>query len=143
MLDRSFNLAALRALPIFAPLGDDELEHLRLVLSVSSRSVGDLVIEEGSPGSELFVLLDGEAKVIKGHRRADERVLATLRPIETIGEMALLTDRPRSATVVATATCRLLTLTRQGLFDVLLTHPSICVTLLQDAYRRIAALQAD
>lgn len=141
MLDDSFNLSALRALPIFAPLSEAELDYLRPVLSVTSHGPGDVVIEEGTPGSELYVLVDGECRVERNRGRPDQRLVATLKPVEIFGEMALLTGNPRFASVVATTDCRLLTLTQAGFHEVLLTHPPICIALLQDAYRRIADLE--
>ena len=137
MLHEQFRLSTLRALPIFEPLSDDELEHLRPALTVRTCSVGDVVVEEGTPGDELYVLLVGEAKVVRSHRQPHEKIIAVLNPIEVFGEMALLTGELRSASVIATDTCRLLSLTREALEAVLMQHPSVCLTLLRDAYRRM------
>ena len=140
MLTPEFNLNTLRALEIFAHLTDEELELLRPALSVRVCSIGDVIMEEGSPGQELFVLLVGQAKAVIGFQEPTETVVNTLEPVDIFGEMALLTGEPRSATVVATDTCRFLTLDREGLETVLLDNPRICLTLLRDAYSRIKRL---
>lgn len=140
MLSGDFNLATLRAVQVFAPLSDEELELLRPALSIRECAIGDVLMAEGEPGDELYVLLSGEVKVVAGHRTDEEAVVATMSPVEVFGEISLLSGEPRSATVLATDTCRFLTLTQRGLEDVLLEHPSICLTLLHDAYRRLVNL---
>ncbi len=142
MLSKEFNLATLRALDLFAPLTDQELEFLRPELGVRTASVGDVIMEAQTPGDELFILLVGEVKVIHDYRSASEKVVATVHPIGLFGEMALLTGAPRSATVVATDTSRFLTLRRDGLESVLHTYPSVCMSLLRHAYRIINELNA-
>ncbi len=142
MLSKEFNLATLRALDLFAPLSDEELEFLRPELAVRTASIGDLIMEAGTPGDELYILLVGEVKVIHGFRTNAEKVVATVHPVGIIGEMALLTGAPRSASVVATDTCRFLTLRRDGLESVLQTYPSVCLALLRHAYRIINDLNA-
>jgi len=142
MLTPEFNLSTLRALKIFEDLSDEELELLRPALSVRVCSIGDVIMEEGSPGQELFILLVGQAKAVIDFQAPTETIVNTLEPVEIFGEMALLTGELRSASVVATDTCRFLTLHREGLEAVLLDNPRICLTLLRDAYRRIKRLSA-
>ena len=97
-------------------------------------------MREGDKGDDLYVLLGGEVKVVAGHRTEHETVLSTMSPIEVFGEMSLLSDAPRSATIIATDTCRFIVVTKEALENVLMDHPSICLALLHDAYRRLAAL---
>ncbi|GMV38726.1 MAG: hypothetical protein AMXMBFR64_04420 [Myxococcales bacterium] len=141
MLSATFDLKTLRAIPMFAPLSDDELEYIRPHLSVRTVSTGDLAFSEGAAGDELFILLSGEVKVIKGHRLPEERVLAVLGPVEAFGEMSLLTGERRTATVVATEPSRFLTLTQEALEGVLLKHPDVSLALLRDAYTRLRKVQ--
>ena len=137
MLGESFDMSTLRAVGLFAPLSDDELELLRPALSVVVRNVGDVVIHEGDPGKLMFVLLVGEVKVVRSHRESDEKVIATIQPVESFGGMSLITGETRSATVLCTDTCRFLAIEREGLENVLLQHPSICLELLREAYKHL------
>ena len=137
MLTSDFNLSTLRALDIFEPLADAELEYLRPALTVRTCSIGDVIMQEGTPGEELFILLVGQVKAVVDFQLSTETVVNILEPMEMFGEMALLTGAPRSATVVATDTCRFLTLHREGLESILIENPRICLALLKDAYRRI------
>ena len=137
MLSESFDLSTLRALPLFEPLSDAELEFLRPALTVDVHNVGDVLIQEGDVGTAMFILLVGEVKVVRGHRGDQETVVATLHPIQSFGDMSLFSGKPRSASVVCSETCRLLTLSRTGLEEVLLQHPTVCLHLLKDAHERL------
>jgi CRP/FNR family cyclic AMP-dependent transcriptional regulator len=139
MLGEQFDILTLRALPLFAPLSDAELELLRPALAVETRNVGDVLIQEGDAGDVMFVLLLGEAKVVSSHRSENEKIQATLSPIESFGDMSLISGEVRSATVVCTETCRLLSLRRSGLEEVLLQHPAVCLHMLQDAHKKLRA----
>ena len=75
---------------------------------------------EGEVGTEMFVLLEGSAEV----RRGKERV-ATLGRGAHFGEMALLNDRPRAASVVASTACRTLACDRGALSSLLSEHPTL------------------
>ena len=140
MLGEQFDIQTLRALPLFSPLSDEELEFLRPALSVETRNVGDVLIQEGDVGQTMYVLLVGEVKVVSRHGEDDESVIATLTPIESFGDMSLISGETRSASVICTSSCRLLCLGREGLERVLLQHPSVCLHLLQDAHQKLRAV---
>lgn len=140
MVDAAFRIETLRALDLFGPLSADELESIRPAVRVRTCSTGDIIMQEGTLGDELFILLIGQVRVVKNHRTLEEAVIATLEPLEEFGEMSLLSGGLRTATVIATDTCRFLTLTREALEGVLLAHPETCVALLRHAYSRIARL---
>jgi CRP-like cAMP-binding protein len=140
VVTETFNLSTLRALDLFAPLSDEQLELLRPAINIHHASVGDVLMKEGTAGDELFIILLGECKVIKGHRTVDETVVARLRQKAVFGSMALLAGKPRSASVLATDTCRLLTLSREGLYSMLLENPRACLALLKAAHERVSNL---
>ena len=140
MLSEDFKISTLRAIELFRPLPEGELEFIRPALSVEEYSVGDVLMAEGDPGEELFILLSGEVKVVTGHRQPEETVVRTMGPVEVLGEMSLLTSEPRSATVIATERSHTLVLTKAALDEVLLNHPDICMALLKDAHKRLRTL---
>ena len=85
MLGEQFDIQTLRALPLFSPLSDEKLERLRPALTVESRNVGDVLIQEGDIGETMYVLLLGEVKVVSNHRESTERVVATISPLSHLG----------------------------------------------------------
>ncbi len=100
-------LALLRAYPMFAPLPPPILEGLAFDLVAVSVAAGEVVVRQGEEGDCLYVVADGEM-VVTG----DDREIARLGPGEAFGEIALLYDVPRTATVTAVGPGRLYTLAR-------------------------------
>jgi MFS family permease len=100
-------LSLLRRLPMFAPLPAATLEHLAGALMARWVEAGSTVVREGEPGELFYVVGSGRVDVSQ-----DGRVLATLGPGEYFGEIALLREVPRTATVVARERSELLTLER-------------------------------
>src|SRR5579863_8684077 len=90
----------LRQIPLFAEL---ETEQLRTVCRLSKRmkvGPGTRIIDEGARGDALYVILSGELEVSKNDE-GRELILATRGPGEFLGEMSLLEQRPRTASVKA------------------------------------------
>jgi CRP-like cAMP-binding protein len=95
----------LSGVPLFAGLSDDERSLLAEWFEVSNASPGTSLVSEGAAGYSFYVLLDGAAEVKVG----DETV-ATYGPGDFFGEMAILGDGRRSATVTVTASSRILSM---------------------------------
>jgi MFS family permease len=100
-------LSLLRRLPMFAPLPAATLEHLAGAFVARWVDAGSTVVREGEPGERFYVVGSGRVEVSQ-----DGRVLTTLGPGEYFGEIALLREVPRTATVVASEGSELLTLER-------------------------------
>jgi MFS family permease len=108
----------MRGVPIFAPLGAPELERLAKALVEIQFESGSTVFEEGDRGDRFFVIADGQVAVeIAGSS------VRTLAAGDFFGEIALLRDVPRTATVRATTPLRLLALDRQTFLATVARHP--------------------
>jgi MFS family permease len=111
-------LALLRGLPMFAPLPSATLEHLAGVLRPVRVGAGTTVVREGEAGDRFYVVAAGRLDV-----SADDRPLATLGPGECFGEIALLREVPRTATVVAAEEAELFALERDEFVAAVTGHP--------------------
>ncbi|HSS72887.1 MAG TPA: MFS transporter [Gaiellaceae bacterium] len=111
-------LALLRPIPIFAPLPPPTLERLASQAVPVQVSTGTEVVRQGEPGDRFYVIESGRFEVaVDGARTAE------LGPGEFFGEIALLRNVPRTATVKATADSKLLALGRHEFLDAVAGHP--------------------
>ena len=126
----------LRGLTLFRACSDKELEAATKLVDETTRPAGTVLTQQGRPGYECFVLVDGTATVSR-----DGQVLARLGPGEVIGEMSLLDTSPRSATVVLDTDARLLVLDHAG-FDRLLEEHHVAKAVLRSLAQRLRELEA-
>src|SRR5262252_8950160 len=103
----------LRNVPLFAMLTESQLELLTSVVSRKSFSRGTTIIATGDTTDSLYVVISGRLKVMMSDDEGREVILAILGPNEFFGEMGLLDDHPRSASVVTIEACELLSLAKR------------------------------
>ncbi|MCB2224417.1 MAG: cyclic nucleotide-binding domain-containing protein [Actinobacteria bacterium] len=108
----------LRAIPFLADLGEDDLATVASQTAHCSLPAGGTLFEEGEPGAHAYVITSGEVEILK-RSEGREVLLAVRRPGDVIGEMALLEDAPRMATVRARTDSTFLSIPRE-VFDRLL-----------------------
>ncbi|MDX1690730.1 MAG: ATP-binding protein [Acidimicrobiia bacterium] len=110
----------LRSVPLFAGLDDDDLGRIAAETESVRLAEGDRLVEEGDSGRHAFVIVEGELEILK---RSGERevLLAVRRPGEVIGEMSLLEDAPRMASVRARTGAEVLAVPKDVFDDVLAT----------------------
>jgi CRP-like cAMP-binding protein len=127
-------LDLLEGIPLFAGLPKRELKEIARLADVLDVPAGRDLTVEGAPGREFFVLLDGTAVV----RRHDEFV-AVLQRGSFFGELALLADRPRSATITTLEPSRLLVLGDVQFRQVFRDSSRLSARVLPEVARRLAA----
>ena len=111
---------ALGRCPFFAGLSRSELLEVAKVTEDMEVDEGRVLTREGESGREFFVIVDGEVSVTK-----DGAQIRTLGSGDFFGEIALLEDTPRTATVTATTPLRFFVLTRQSFRSLLAHQPDI------------------
>src|ERR671916_2103875 len=126
----------LRRVALFADLATEDLEQLCQMARTDSVDSGELVFEEGSPGDALYVILDGELEVTK-RQDGQAVVLAVRRAGELVGEMSLLEQAPRSASVRALRESRLLVISQAAFQTLLSCSASAHLTILRTVTSRL------
>lgn len=126
------HLVYLKRVPLFAGLSDTHLQ--RIANSVHERTFepGTSIVSEGEPGQGFYLIVSGRARVQRG-----DRIIRTLEPGDYFGELALLRNQPRSATVVAADRTTCLALTRWDFKGLLEATPTIAVHLLETISARL------
>jgi len=108
-----------RKVPVLSGLSHAVLEDLASRMTLEEVPDGTAVVREGEVGNRLYIVKDGEAEVVARGEDGRERELATLSKNDYFGEIALLRDVPRTATVRARGPVGLYTLDREGFQDLL------------------------
>ena len=116
------NIEMLRNLPLLEGARPEVVERLAEVAVERSFQPGQVILQEDSTGREVYVIVEGLVEVVKGHG-AEEMVIARSGPGDFFGEMALIEDRPRFATIRALEPTRLLELSERDLRSVLVRQP--------------------
>lgn len=101
----------IRANPLFSNLSEEQMNELLDMMYEERVSVGVNIVQEGEPGDTLYVIRSGRAEVLKQDDNGDFHHIAMLKPGDVIGEISLIDDRPRSATVRAVENTQLIALT--------------------------------
>ncbi len=124
---------AIRSVPLFAACSRRELGAIASLAEEVDLPDGKVIIREGETGREFFALVEGTAEV-----RRKGRKVADIGPGDFVGELALLTRRPRTATVTTTSDVRTLVLTDRAFRSLLESTPLIQLKILQALAERVA-----
>jgi LmbE family N-acetylglucosaminyl deacetylase len=124
----------LRRVELFAPMRDAELQEMARLMSERWFEDGTYLFREGDRGSELFLVVDGEVEVLKGGR-----VIHTATPGQAVGELAVLTDLPRSATLRAGGDTTVLVMRGADFRERLRRHPDLSERVLRYLARRLSS----
>ncbi len=132
---------AIVAAPIFQHLSRSSLESVARSAKVQRFNAGDILVKEGTDASAFFVIVNGEAEVVKGMGREDAVVLDKLGPLDFFGEMALLDGFPRSASVRAITECQCIVLVRWDFLGLIRANPQVALEVLPVLSRRLRSLE--
>ncbi len=129
----------LRGLPYFADLGDDLIESVCELSEQIDLESGDVIIKEGSESEEMYVVAEGELVVTKlsGGKEVE---LARINPGEVVGEIALLDEAPRTATVAASAKTLAIRIPVSA-FEALLGDPRVVRRMFRTVTSRLRGIE--
>lgn len=133
----------LRNVSIFADLDPAAVSALERLAEVRDFPSGAVVVSQEDRGDALFVLVSGKVKVVLYGDSGREIILSIFKsPGDFFGEMSLLDNEPRSATVIADAASRLLVLSRRDFQAHIESHPRTALRVLQELSRRLRRADA-
>ncbi|MCO6450425.1 MAG: CoA-binding protein [Caldilineales bacterium] len=128
----------LKKVPLFATLTDDDLSRLCEMVEEVFVPAGEDLFEEGAPGDKAYVVQEGHVEILKasGGRQV---LLAVRGPGDVIGEMSLIEEAPRNATVRARTDVKFLAISQEQLDQLLENSPSAAKALLHTVLSRMRA----
>ena len=132
-LHRDQKVDAIKAVPLFHKLSKKGLQEVAGVADEIDLPEGKALTTEGERGREFFVLLEGQAEVRKGEKR-----IATLGKGDFLGEIALVTKLPRTATVTTTSPVRALVITDRDFSALIKRSPEVGQGVLEALGERLA-----
>ena len=137
----------LRNVPLFAVLDEAQVAALAGVMVRRSFPKNRTVMQAGDPTDSLYIILNGRTKVQMADDEGKEVILAALGPGEFFGEMGLMDDEPRAASVVTTEPCEFVVITKDDFnallkdnFDLAMVIMRGLVKRLREADRKIESL---
>src|SRR5260221_5187290 len=129
--------AVLKAVPLFSSFPEDQLRMLAAVVTRKSATRSTIVMAGGDPTDSLYIVLSGRLKVMMSDADGKEVILSILGPGESFGEMVLIDDSPRSASVVAIESCELLSITKRDFKKCLAENFEMAMAVMRGLVRRL------
>jgi CRP/FNR family transcriptional regulator, cyclic AMP receptor protein len=130
---RDASIEHLQRVPLFSACSRDELRRLSRRTTDIPVAEGHVLVKEGDRGSEFFVIVDGRARVSRRGRNVGE-----LGPGDFFGELALLIDAPRNATVTALTPMEAIVLSRKEFDAALADAPRLTRRIMAGMASRLA-----
>lgn len=131
------NRVFLRQVSLFSDLSDKDLRELESVVRERSFRKNEVIFHAQEPGNALFVIKRGRVKISMDDRSGKEIILRILEAGDFFGEMSLLDDEPRSATVSSLEPCQALILFREPFLRFIPRHPEVVMKMLTALSRRL------
>jgi CRP-like cAMP-binding protein len=128
-----------REVPMFSKLGPEDLEQIAEIAQEQLYSTHAVICRDGDPGNTLFIIVDGTVDVIK-EKENKETVIAIRDVGEFVGEMAIFESAPRSATLRAHTSVRVLVIDGAAFNTILMDRPEVAVSVLRHMSTRIREL---
>jgi hypothetical protein len=132
----------LRKVPLFAELEPPDLRPIAEIAEEHAFEDGDTIVRQGDEGDEMFIIVSGEVSVAVRDGSGAERTVAVRSEGDVVGEMAIVTNEPRMADLVARRAVRVLSIERRRFESILRERPETSLGVIRVMSRRLTeALQ--
>jgi CRP-like cAMP-binding protein len=122
---------------LFQDLSESEIRKISLLFEIVDLPMGEVLFYEKDRSSDMYIVLEGCVRASLFDDQGNELVLAELGPGEFIGEMSMIDELPRSATVIAEEPTKLAVLTRKAFMKVVRENPEIAVNVIKALVSRL------
>jgi CRP/FNR family cyclic AMP-dependent transcriptional regulator len=129
--------AVLKAVPLFASFPEEQLRLITTLVTRKSTPRSTTIMAGGDPTDHLYIVLSGRLKVMMSDAEGKEVILSILGPGEFFGEMGLIDDEPRSATVVTIEPCELLSIAKREFKKCLADNFEMAMAVMRGLVRRL------
>ena len=130
-------LDSLRTIPLFLRVGEEDLQSIADLLIERRYPKNSVIVEEGLAGDYMYIVRSGRVKVTKASEDGREKIMDFFEAGGFFGEMALLDEEPRSASVRTLEPVLLLALSRRDFMKLLRGSPDLALSLIQELTRRL------
>jgi CRP-like cAMP-binding protein len=138
MADADPKVALLAAVPMFANCRDNDLRRIAQLVDEVDLPDGKVLMREGDTGAEMFLISSGSARVERGGQ-----VVGEFGPGSVLGEMALVSEGPRNATVTAVGPVRALVVGHREFHSLMDDHPKFRIKVFEGLARKIRRIEED
>jgi len=121
----------LRRVPLLADLTPTDLQRVAALATEHHVDDNEVLVEQGDAGEEMYIIVHGEVKVMISNNEGPEKEVALRKIGDVIGEMALISGEPRSATVIAAGEVHLLCLDRKSFEGLLRERPEVSLAVMR------------
>lgn len=128
---------ALSTIPLFANVDDHDLAQIASASTLRSYRKNSIILTEGDTSSSLYLVIEGELKVYVSDEDGRANIINRLGPGDYFGELSLIDEQPRSASIEALTPCRLSVITRTFFIDYLEANPRVAIRLLEGMGQRL------
>jgi len=129
--------AVLKAVPLFASFPEEQLRMIATMVTRRSAPRSNTIMAGGDPIDSLYIVLSGRLKVMMSDSDGKEVILSILGPGEYFGEMGLIDDEPRSASVVTLEPCELLSIAKRDFRKCLADNFEMSMAVMRGLVRRL------
>jgi HEAT repeat protein len=128
----------LRDVPLFSALPPPDLQPIAAIAEEHAYADGDTIAEQGEAGDSMHIIVSGEVSVVVREAAGEDRVVAVRHSGDVVGEMSVITNEPRIATLLARGDVRVLSIARPQFESILRERPETAIGVIRVLSQRLA-----